>query len=74
MKDWIDRKLQELKGPAKIIPFPLKDENIERQRQAHQGGVWNISRYKGYLTKNSPHEELDENSEIEGYDEYIETS
>ena len=51
MKDWINRKLQEMRGPAKIIPFPLKDENIERLRQAHQGGAWNISRYKGYLTK-----------------------
>jgi hypothetical protein len=55
MKNWIDRKLQELKGPAKIIPFPLKDENIERLRRANL-------------------EELDENSEIEGSDEHIETS
>ena len=53
MKDWISRKIQELRGPAKIIPFPLKDENIERLRQANL-------------------EELDENSEIEGSDEYIE--
>jgi hypothetical protein len=36
MKDWISRKIQELRGPAKIIPFPLKDENIERLRQAQQ--------------------------------------
>ena len=55
MKDWIDRKLQELKGPAKIIPFPLKDENIERLKRANL-------------------EKVDENSEIEGSDEHIETS
>ena len=35
MKDWIKRKLQELRGPAKIIPFPLKDENIERLKLTH---------------------------------------
>ena len=36
MKDWISRKIQELRGPAKIIPFPLKDEYIELLRQAQQ--------------------------------------
>ena len=34
MKDWIARKLQELRGPAKVIPFPLKDENIYRLRNS----------------------------------------
>ena len=34
MKDWISRKIQELRGPAKIFPFPLKDEHIERHRKA----------------------------------------
>ena len=34
MKDWIARRLQELRVPAKVIPFPLKDENIYRLRNS----------------------------------------
>ena len=32
MRDWIARRLQELRGPAKVIHFPLKDEYIYRLR------------------------------------------
>jgi|TARA_B100000809_G_C15128376_1_gene527275 hypothetical protein len=58
MKDWIIRKIQETRGPAKIIPFPLKDENIERLRQARADKLDGNIEIEGHRR----------------YDEYIETS
>ena len=34
MKDWVDKRLKEIKLPDKVILFPLKQEDIERRRNA----------------------------------------
>ena len=34
MKDWVDKRLKEIKLPDKIILFPVRDEDIARRQKS----------------------------------------
>ena len=34
MKDWVDKRLKEIKLPDKVILFPLRQEDIERRKNS----------------------------------------
>ena len=34
MKDWVDKRLKEIKLPDKVVLFPLRQEDIERRKSA----------------------------------------
>jgi hypothetical protein len=34
MKDWISKRLKEIKLPGKVLHFPLRTEDVERKMKA----------------------------------------